>query len=178
MLNIHPDLFLISDTHFGHRRLTDWGRPENFNEMIIERWNNVVTKKDNVLHLGDLTMVNKEETEKYVKGLKGNKYLILGNHDDKSITWYAEMGFTVINPIFFNWHTKHDMWIKLLFTHIPEHHLPPNWFNIHGHMHGNTHRGHVDAKNHLDMSVDCWFYTPIRLHYILGDIFREVSQTD
>ena len=166
-MRITPSIFLTSDTHFGHRRLVDWGRPEEFNEMILENWNRVVRKDDIVLHLGDLTMVNKEDTRAYTSQLKGRKYIILGNHDDRSNTWYEDLGFTVIPAAFYPYRDKHDNWYKILLTHIPVHPIPEGWFNIHGHLHGNGHRASLQSAQHVDVGVDCFEFTPVRMYKVL-----------
>lgn len=166
-MKINPQIFLTSDTHFGHRRLVDWGRPENFNEKIVENWNAVVGKKDIVLHLGDLTMVNFEETENYTIRLNGKKYLILGNHDDRSETWYKKLGFTIIPNSYYSYSNKYGEWKYVLFTHVPTE-LPETWLNIHGHLHNNSHREHPLAKNHIDIGVDAFNFTPVRLYKILN----------
>ncbi len=52
------------------------------NEIIIERWNNIVREDDIVYHLGDVFMgADKENALKMVQRLKGKIYLAYGNHD-------------------------------------------------------------------------------------------------
>ncbi|MCI4411591.1 MAG: hypothetical protein JHC38_07935, partial [Thiotrichales bacterium] len=51
--------FFVSDTHFGHAKIIEYGqRPfKNLDEMhqvMIEKWNAVVTAEDTVYHLGDV----------------------------------------------------------------------------------------------------------------------------
>lgn len=173
MINITENIFLTADTHFGHRRLVDWGRPEDFNELIVSNWNRVVSKKDIVLHLGDLTMINAEETLKYTSRLNGIKYMVLGNHDDRSVTWYNSMGFIVLPAIFKVLGNKYGEYLKLLFTHVPEGSIPADWINIHGHMHNNSHRGVVDRFNHIDIGVDCFDFTPVKLSKVLEIVKHE-----
>lgn len=171
MINITENTYLISDTHFGHRRLVDWGRPEDFCEQIISNWNKTIKKDDVVLHLGDFTMVNYALTRKYVHNLKGKKFLILGNHDEHSPTWYKDLGFTVLPATFKNLQNKYGEWESILFTHIPEYDIPDNWFNIHGHLHGNGHRigdpSLPASPIHYDVSVDVINYCPVKLGEIL-----------
>lgn len=177
-MKLTPQFFLVADTHFDHEKLTTWGRPENFSELIVENWNKVVGKKDSVLHLGDLSMCGKEKTIHYTKRLNGNKFLIRGNHDDNSETWYNDCGFTVIEPIFKIIKDKYDNWNKFLFTHEPVVPLQDSFFNIHGHLHGNMHRGNVPEGRgwqYFDVGVDCINYTPIRLYDVLDWFKREVQ---
>lgn len=165
---IRPSIFLTADTHFGHSKTyTHWKqRFEGFEEMIVKDWNRVVNKKDIVLHLGDLTLCNKEKTQYYTSRLNGKKYLILGNHDSHSITWYRECGFTVIPACFWIYKDKYENYTKFLFTHIPVDPLPENWFNLHGHCHGNSHRGELPTIRHCDVGIDI-FNKPIQLFEII-----------
>ena len=54
---------------------------EAMNEFMIERWNERVRRKDDVIILGDFSMGSPEETMEVLKKLSGKKYLITGNHD-------------------------------------------------------------------------------------------------
>jgi len=173
-MKLTPQFFLTADTHFDHEKLVSFGRPVDFNERIIANWNRVVGKNDSILHLGDLTMTNKEKTMSYCKQLRGKKYLIRGNHDGASDTWYEDCGFTVVEPIFKIFRDKYDNWNKYLLTHEPVMELPSGWFNIHGHLHGNSHRGAVpDGNQHFDVGVDCCDFTPIRLYEVMTTLRKE-----
>jgi len=79
-------IFVTSDTHFGHDREFLY-KPRGFNsieehdEAIIERWNSVVDKDDDVYLLGDLTLGDKEYGKSCIARLNGYIHVILGNHD-------------------------------------------------------------------------------------------------
>lgn len=181
-MTINPRVFLIADTHFGHeKQVSLWGkRPAGFEQLIIDNWNAVVRSQDVVLHLGDLTMVNKEKTMLWTKQLRGQKFLIKGNHDEASDHWFASLGFEVIPPAFMTFKTKYDQAYNVLFTHEPVQDLPdqyaaanglPRWFNIHGHLHGDTHRWSMTSDHHFDVGVDPLGFKPIRLFEVL-DCFK------
>jgi calcineurin-like phosphoesterase family protein len=75
----------ISDLHIGHKNVIEFdSRPffnlEEMHKVIVENWNNVVDKNDEVYLIGDVIW-NNEVGIKILKQLKGKKYLILGNHD-------------------------------------------------------------------------------------------------
>ncbi|WP_181566271.1 metallophosphoesterase [Helicobacter monodelphidis] len=87
--------FIVSDTHFGHQKILE-KEPHRFDDLsskkevfkrLRKRWNNLIQDNDTLLHLGDLIG---DKGKKYIKKLKGHKYLILGNHDIK------EQNFSVI----------------------------------------------------------------------------------
>jgi calcineurin-like phosphoesterase family protein len=65
-------LFLISDTHFGHKNILKFAdRPfeslEHMHAIMIQRWNEVVPPDATVLHLGDFAMglINAENVARY-----------------------------------------------------------------------------------------------------------------
>ncbi len=94
--------FLTSDTHFHHRNVISYcNRPfksvEEMNEKMIERWNDRVTDKDTVFHLGDFGLGNKKNLSPIAARLKGNKVLLKGNHDNLTLTAYRMMGFICPN---------------------------------------------------------------------------------
>lgn len=79
--------FYIADCHFGHDKARELdGRPfstvEEMDEVMIERWNSVVTrKKDEVVILGDFCFGKGERANELLHRLNGKKYLVTGNHD-------------------------------------------------------------------------------------------------
>lgn len=85
--------YYTSDIHFGQKSLLRTGRYrerpfDTLDEMqkeIIKRWNAKVTNADHVYILGDVGArgFNNMHAE-ILAMLKGNKHLILGNHDDVS----------------------------------------------------------------------------------------------
>lgn len=78
------NVFFVSDTHFSHAMVAEirgFESIEAHDEHLIEAWNAVVTKRDHVWHLGDLTLKNPTAIEHLVNRLNGIKHLVLGNHD-------------------------------------------------------------------------------------------------
>ena len=136
---------------------------------MIEKWNEVVGKHDIVLHLGDLTLSNKEKTKEWTDQLNGEKYLIEGNHDRLRHTWYSDCGFEVIPMAYQKFGQKNGSHLNVLFTHEPVLNLPKGWFNIHGHLHGDDHRGISTTPYHYDAGVDANELKPIKLSEILSE---------
>lgn len=146
-------IYLISDTHFNHKNILRYcNRPfksiEDMNSVLIENWNNVVSKKDTIYHLGDFAWGNKETVSKLLSKLNGNKILIKGNHDRKSCKWYLECGIEVCldGGILLN--------DKYLLTHKP---IGSSFVNIHGHIHNDI----IGDNKHINVSVEQINYTPV-----------------
>lgn len=83
-------LFFTADQHWHHARIISYcQRPfssvEEMDEKLITNWNNVVGDDDIVFHLGDFAKGGSSEWSRLLQRLKGKIYLILGNHDLKSI---------------------------------------------------------------------------------------------
>lgn len=78
--------FYISDFHFGHKNVIKFDyRPfesvDEMNSTLIANWNDTVGHNDNVYVLGDFCWGKSDEWIDILSQLKGNKYLIAGNHD-------------------------------------------------------------------------------------------------
>ncbi|MFN2190710.1 MAG: metallophosphoesterase [Candidatus Promineifilaceae bacterium] len=168
-MKITTNIFLTSDTHFGHDKIwQEWGYREEYFELeIIKAWNETVTQEDTVLHLGDLTITGLEATREWTEQLNGNKYLIRGNHDYKPEAWYQDLGFQPIPDAYKRFGYRDGTFMPILFTHEPVLDLPEGWFNIHGHLHGDMHRGIETTDHHFDVGVDVTGYKPVRLSEIL-----------
>ena len=76
-------VFVTSDTHYWHHNVLKFepeARPfssvEEMNEVLVDRWNAVVTKRDLVWHLGDVCFGRIENLE-ILNRLNGQKKLVL-----------------------------------------------------------------------------------------------------
>lgn len=104
--------YYISDLHFGHFNVIVMNhRPfetvEEMNETIIKNWNETVKDDDHVYILGDVFYRFDGNMEKVLKELKGQKHLIIGNHDGRllknkkalqlfeSVDYYKEINETL-----------------------------------------------------------------------------------
>ncbi|MFK7697170.1 phosphoesterase [Paenibacillus sp. HJGM_3] len=158
-----PNTFFISDHHFGHQGIIAFeGRPfadvEEMTEVMVARWNSVVSEQDRVFHLGDFSFLGQEKTSAIVSRLNGYKTLIMGNHDrGRSRAWWLAAGFDEVSeyPIIYK-----DFFFL---SHEPMYmnkHMP--YVNVHGHIHGQKYEG----KQHFNVSVEHWAYTPIPFEQI------------
>ena len=123
----------ISDLHLGHKNVAIWRGFDNldsYHNHIISNWNSVVDKRDVVYILGDIALDSKHYP--LLAKLKGIKYFILGNHDEKQhVHKLLEYG-RIMGPVKFSG--------KYWLTHQPIHPecLKNDEVNIQGHLHDLT----------------------------------------
>lgn len=151
------NVFFIGDTHFGHRNIIGYNRPEfdsleEMHEVMIDKWNEVVKPNDTVYHLGDVAF-GKAWIPATLPQLNGRKRLILGNHDYPNMDLYKLDFVKIYGVAYFD---------KCVLTHIPIHPCQEGRFklNIHGHVH------HIDPNIHQDnfyynVNADHINYTPV-----------------
>jgi calcineurin-like phosphoesterase family protein len=171
MIMVH-DKWFISDTHFFHtnilkftgedgKRIRPWNSLEDMHEYMITKWNSVVKDNDYVYHLGDVTFQYHNGFNELMSRLKGQKRLIIGNHDK------------IWNPALQRWFVKAELWkgfFKEGFTavHIP---LPipslrDGAYCVHGHVHQNT----INNPNYINVCVEVRDYTPVNIDTIVAEI--------
>ena len=154
--------FVVADTHFGHANIIKYcNRPfqtvEEMNKTMIKNWNETVSNKDIVLHLGDVGIGPKQYISDIVGRLNGKKILIMGNHDQWSEQTYKDMGFHTVSrfPIIYD-----DCYIM---SHAPlllSETTP--YFNVYGHVHNDN--KYVDNSTSKCVSVERIGYRPFLLY--------------
>lgn len=150
--------FVIADTHFGHDNIIRYcNRPfsstDEMNRKLIENWNNTVSNKDVVLHLGDVGLGSKEQIAEIIGKLHGKKILIKGNHDNWTDEFYRNAGFAYVSkfPIVYNGF--------FLMSHAPlQLSETTPYFNYYGHVHNDE--KYQDSATSKCVSVERIGYTP------------------
>lgn len=173
-LHVNNALWLISDTHFGHRNIVQYQqRPATHDVIMLSHWIDRVGEKDHILHLGDVALGQNGNRKKWIKVLSrlpGKKFLILGNHDKERKSVYEAAGFTIMEPFVHKGYA-------LAFTHYPHSTIVPapsgDWaVNIHGHIHLNPPRaedGSLDkSKRYINLSVENTDLAPVQLGNVLS----------
>jgi calcineurin-like phosphoesterase family protein len=186
MLGNKMSRFFTSDTHFGHERIISLcNRPfssvEEMNEVMIERWNQVVKPYDIVYHMGDVALGKIAESLPLVGRLNGIKKLVPGNHDrifsgekEKQITRFLPEYQKVFQDILteqtvLNLDHKWDGMFPIM-CHFPyngdshgvDRHADKRPLDngtplIHGHVHDSwKHNGHM-----FNVGVDVNHFTPV-----------------
>lgn len=153
------NVFLISDTHFGHTNIIKYcDRPfANVDEMddaLIKNWNNVVSPHDKVYHLGDVTLSAKKLW--IMEQLNGTKVLIRGNHDIFKLQAYT--------PYFKDVRATHEL-SGLLLSHIPVH--DSQKYRFKGNVHGHIHEKNLNDPWYYNISVEQIDYRPISLDAVI-----------
>ena len=64
--------------------------------VLINNYNSTVNNGDTCYFLGDIGLTRGDEIKKVIKQLKGDKILILGNHDKKGMGFWKECGFAAV----------------------------------------------------------------------------------
>lgn len=154
-------VFVISDTHFGHKNILNFRKKDGellrdfrdlnaMNDYIIEKWCSVVTEADKVYHLGDFTM--SPVGFEIMASLPGKKRLVAGNHDhyptERYLTVFERVcGVRQINGV----------WL----THVPMWEGSVNEERVKLNVHGHLHAGQVRHPKYFNASVERIDYTPI-----------------
>lgn len=164
---MRENIWFTSDNHFGHKNIKKFcpntrkgETADEMNELMVEMWNRDVKENDRVYCLGDFSFMPFAPTEEILKRLKGNKYLIKGNHDywinhSTKKYWQSIDDYKTINI------DNH----RLVLFHYPivefdrMHH---GSFHLYGHVHNNyKHPGRamdvgIDTRPEGDMSLWSW----------------------
>lgn len=165
-------IWVISDTHFGHKKLIEYGRPGDFEKKIIKGLK-VLRGNDLLIHLGDVCIGNDVIWHRdIIAKLPCRSVLVRGNHDRKTAEWYLAHGWDMVCDSFQMIYRGKN----IVFSHCPE--MPAYWYNrtrfegydlnIHGHLHNNCHRGIVCNEACRLISLELLNYQPIQLDGLLG----------
>ncbi len=180
------ETFYIADLHLGHQNCLRFdNRPfetiEEHDAELIRRWNSVVSPRDEVWLLGDVSWISPPQTALLLDSLNGTKRLCVGNHDKKliknklcaqrfeEITPYKELrlrkGFGVVlchYPIpCFN---KHFSGWYHLYAHV---HMTPEWGMTERERHEFERQGFLCNMINVGCMLPYMDYTPRTLDQII-----------
>ena len=108
-------IHIISDTHFNHKNIAVYcDRPDDWQEQIT---NNLALLSDSdlLIHLGDVSLGNDTYWHEFITYGDHKSWLVLGNHDNKSMNWYIQHGWDFVARNF----TMYYFGIRILFSHRP-----------------------------------------------------------
>jgi len=163
--------YISTDWHCNHGKILQYeNRPADFTKRIIVNHSKILTQKDILIVLGDVWFNRISELKEAIAQIDCKKFLIKGNHDHKSVTWYMRNGF--------DWCGELLVMHNILFSHKPQQRLEGTDFNVHGHFHKTSHKIEdyewYDKEYHRGLSIEYAEYKPILLEkFLFGDVKNE-----
>ena len=130
--------FYIADWHYDHKNILHFdNRPfltvEEMNQELIRRWNEVVSPEDIVYVLGDMFWCKPKEGIPVLDQLKGQKFLIKGNHDQANDAEFRKRFVKITEYL-----EVEDEGRKIVLCHYPipcfKNHFY-GWYHLYGHVH-------------------------------------------
>lgn len=178
--------FYTADLHLGHANIIEYtGRPfadvDEMNYTLIDNWNSVVGRNDEVIVLGDMVLGKLSETLPLVGLLNGRKVLLAGNHDrcwvggtgkrkasPAAIQRYLDAGFDEIwqGVVFLRVCNKHDV-LACHFPYIGDSHdrdrfdeYRPKDTGLYL-LHGHVHTAWQVRDRMINVGTDMWQFCPV-----------------
>lgn len=199
-------IYFTSDLHFGHDKEFIY-KNRGFNSIkehdqaIINNWNNLIKNGDDVYILGDIILGDNLYGLECLKKLKGNLYIILGNHDTKQrIDLYKQL----VEYNFMKWkctagaewgidypttkvlgyadmlkYKKYNFYLSHYptFTGNGEDYkkVRAHVINLHGHTHSAS-KFYVNNPYIYNVALDAHNMTPVSIDEIISDIREYVDK--
>lgn len=164
-------VYFAGDLHFAHKNIKMF-RPmidgitinceEEHRELIIQRVNKIVTKRDTLYLMGDICF--DEEYMVHVDRLNGLKRVFLGNHDHNNVPlWCSHVhSVSALGRYKGGW-----------LSHAPIHENELRGkFNIHGHVHNATIRDY----RYFNCSLENINYEPIEFSALKDRIAKQKEE--
>lgn len=154
------NFWVIADTHFGHDAIKKYcERPDDCDRRTLENIEKMVPSDSALIHLGDVCIGDDAEWHSMMD-LPSISWLIRGNHDRKSNSWYLKWWDVVADRIDLKIYGQH-----IVFTHAP---IPveEGQLNIHGHLHNTGHREAINDGRHLLVTLE-HDYKPYKLQRLV-----------
>lgn len=161
--------WISADLHLGHKRMIDLaGRPPFFDRRIIENHIRHLRETDIFICAGDFCIGNDQMWhDKFLKRLPCRKWLVRGNHDRKTDTWYLSNGWDFVGEAI----VLKKYGLKIIITHAPVLLTYTDYdINVHGHLHSpGRHEEYesIISKKHRLVSSE-HSYTPHLLRTVVG----------
>ena len=173
-------IYFTSDLHLGHNniiKLSD--RPfrniDEMNRALIQNWNAVVSPRDEIYILGDLSFrKNAEDVNEWLKKLNGIKYLIKGNHDKYlDSPDFEKQAFGWVKDYFVLPYNK----IRFVLFHYPIHEWDGYFqetVHLHGHVHEKLIQGQHEQKERraINVGVDVSGFMPVSIDTVCDLAFN------
>lgn len=174
----------ISDIHFGHRAVIGFDhRPfadcEEMEHVMIKLWNERVQKDDDVYIVGDFCYRSDKEPEYYLRKLRGNKHLIIGNHDEELLKNKKAMSYFKTVEERLQIEDKYlGKSIQVCLQHYPiedwSSYFKDSW-HVYGHIHNKKNETYEIMKNRKNcLNAGCMInnYTPVSFRELVDNNIR------
>lgn len=181
------EIWYTSDLHLQHKfvaGLRGFATPDAHDDEIVHRWNSLVSPRDHVWVLGDVTLGKIEAVKETITKLNGVLHLVSGNHD---AVWSGHR----------NAHKGQKEWLKVfdtiqpfarhriarqnvLLSHFPytADHTPDSRYDqyrlkdeglflLHGHLHSAE---KLTSPREIHVGLDAWGLKPVSQYEIEGII--------
>lgn len=157
---------------------------DEMHSELVRRWNEVVTDRDTVYHLGDFALGKVDLAIEVATKLRGHKHIVWGNHDKhlrKNAKFLALFESNAdLKTVKLQDPDAPDGIRRIVLCHFPlltwDRAHYGSWAT-HGHSHGNL----PDDPHafRVDVGVDCWDYRPVSYEQLkqrmAGKSFRPVD---
>jgi calcineurin-like phosphoesterase family protein len=192
-----PKVWFTADTHFHHAGLILKHHPQraeiggfdntdinSHDKWLMDLWNSTIGKKDTVYIIGDFSFANRDATVRLLHNLKGEKHLILGNHDKSSekLTNMFKTIYQIRNVVFKKSvypYLEEDFNVNMChYAQVTWNMKPHGAVHIHGHSHGKLDDYNTRSK---ELRVDVGFDGKLANHGFielqdLYNYFKGISQ--
>lgn len=175
------ETWFTSDLHFYHKNVIEYcKRPyscvDDMHEGLINNWNACVTDIDRIYILGDFCFAGTKAMSEILKRLRGEKHLILGNHDHfkphrtdlgfSSITYDGNVNIGKHSVLLSHYPYRGDHTESERFT---ERRLKDqgSWL-LHGHIHDKW----KTLDRQINVGVDVWNMRPVHYEEIRKIIYE------
>ena len=147
---------------------------EEMHRAIMQNWNAVVNDSDDVYLIGDVCFGFNGATADYVRSLRGQKHLLIGNHDKKNL---KNQKFRDLFVSIDNYLTIEDEGRKVVLFHYPILEWDgyfKGWYHVYGHIHNNDGNfanqllTQEPFRNAFNAGVDLNDFTPQTLQHLIA----------
>ena len=178
-------IYVTSDLHLCHDRgfiyePRGFQNIDDMNKTIIKNWNNIVNPEDDVYCLGDIMLNDNEAGLNFLKQLKGNIHIVLGNHDTDTRAKLYKTCYNVVEV---------ELALKIKYngyhffmTHYPcftgnleKESLKKCLCNLYGHTHQTT-NFYQDIPFMYHVGMDSHNCTPISIDQVIIDMNKKVEE--
>jgi len=167
MSKLFRRFWCIADTHLGHDKMVELcNRPVDFSSRILHQLNLNVKENDIFICFGDICLydIDHWHDQLNIALPRCYRWLIRGNHDKKTISWYLDHGWDWVGD-------RMDVQMygcRIALSHRPLAVDDSFDINVHGHLHITNHHPECEVSSKHRLICCEPTYTPVLLKTIIG----------